>query len=77
MPAQTRLFFADAATVTGKSPGMATGLPIILRHVGSNELIQNIVSVLEPALTTKRFCSWLVPDVQDVIIFWDDLPLSR
>jgi hypothetical protein len=54
VPTQTSLFFADAATVLGNSPGMETGLPRTVRQVGSSFDMAIMVRVLEPALTAKR-----------------------
>jgi hypothetical protein len=54
-PTQTRLFFAEAATVLGNSPGMEIGCPTITSFVGSEVDIDIMVRVLEPALTAKRF----------------------
>ena len=53
-PTQTRRCFIDAVTVVGKSPGTATGLPTIVRFVGSSRFIANMETVLDPALTAKR-----------------------
>jgi len=57
VPTQTRLFFDDAATVFGNSPGTVTGRPRIVTHVGSDEEMESMVSVLEPAFTAKMLCS--------------------
>jgi len=53
VPTQTRPFLAEAATVFGKSPGIATGCPTSESFVGSAEEMASIESVLDPALTAK------------------------
>ena len=63
VPTQASLFFAEAATVLGNSPGTATGFPTGEREVGSPDEIVIMVSVLEPALTAKTFLgsvSWVL-----------------
>ena len=55
VPTQAILFFTDAATVLGNSPGTLTGLPTRVNAVGSWFEIAIMVSVLEPGLTAKRF----------------------
>lgn len=54
-PTQTSLFFADAPTVTGKSPGTAAGAPTILSLVGFSGSIANMETVLDPALTANKY----------------------
>lgn len=55
VPTQTRLCLGEAATVLGKSPGTEAGRPMGVSLVGSEGEMENMLSVLEPALTAKRF----------------------
>ena len=55
VPTQASLFFADAATVFGNSPGMAKGLPTHESDVASLDDMVIMVRVLEPAFTANRF----------------------
>lgn len=54
-PTQTSLFFADAPTVLGNSPGTEIGVPTMVSLVGSVLSIANMERVFDPALTAKRF----------------------
>lgn len=55
VPTHTRLFFAEAATVTGKSPGTGAERPSVVSFVGSLAEIENIVRELDPAFTANRY----------------------
>lgn len=55
VPTHTRLFLAEAATVTGKSPGTEADWPNAVSFVGSLAEIENIVRELEPAFTANKY----------------------
>jgi hypothetical protein len=55
VPTQASLFLDETATVLGNSPGIATGLPTRESCVGSLAAMENMLKVLDPALTAKTY----------------------
>ena len=60
VPTQTNLFFHDAATVLGNSPGIAAVASMGVKSVGSWADMVIMERVLDPAFTANILCYALV-----------------
>lgn len=59
VPTHTSLPNIEAATVLGKVPGIAIGWPTVVKHVGSEDEMDSMDKVFDPALTAKMCCVML------------------